>query len=55
MFFFELSIGGDLPSSITDFLVTFFISIIAYIALIIFSFFASGGLDELMPYYYYFD
>ena len=31
------------------------ISIIAYIALIIFSFFASGGLDELMPYYYYFD
>ena len=30
MFFFELSIGGDLPSSITDFLITFFISIIAY-------------------------
>ena len=30
MFFFELSIGGDLPSSLTDFLITFFISIIAY-------------------------
>ena len=30
MFFFELSIGGDLISSLTDFTVTFFISIIAY-------------------------
>ena len=30
MFFFELSIGGDLISSLTDFLITIFISIIAY-------------------------
>ncbi len=31
------------------------ISIIAYIAFIIFGFFASGGFDEFMRYYYYLD
>ncbi len=31
------------------------ISIIAYIAFIIFGFFASGGFDEFMRYYYYYD
>ena len=30
MFFYELSIGADLFTSLTDFLITFFISIIAY-------------------------